>query len=337
MKRVVFFGRVLALFAVLTVTLFSFGCTKKEGGAAAETVVKIGKFPGCSWNAQIPIAYKKGFFDEVFAGENVKFEFYTFVNGPAATEAFLSGELDIVDGIGDQPIVAGIGNGVKITVLSATSAMGSNIGIVVPDGSPIKNSSQLKGRKIGVHLGTNIHKSVIGVLSDAGIAEEEVSIVNITTASDGFAALARGDIEAYAQNRAYLIAGAKKDGLGNLIADFENYPAYGYIVARTEFIEKNPDFFKKFLKAAYKAQLYYDDNREDAYQILGEFYDIGTDGARLNNEGADIFLGITDKEYKHLRLTYQFLLDKGLIYSKIDDLDSHVDGDLINGIISAGL
>lgn len=318
---------------MIAVLLFS-GCTKKE--AAQEITVRIGYFPANTWSAQIPIAYHKGFLEEAFAGENVKFEFIRFVNGPAANEAFASGALDIVNGIGDQPIVAAIGNGVKVTVLSSTSSQGPNIGVIAPDNSSIKSADDLKNKKIGIYIGTNAHKSLLGVLSDAGIAEKDVSLVNITTGSDGIAALARGDIDAYTLSRVFLIEQAKEHGLGNLVATFENNPLATFIVVRTEFLQANQELVRKFLSAAYKAQLWINENKEESYEILGKFYDVGTGDARLNNQNSNIFLGISEREYKHLRLTYEFLVDKELIHNRIDDLDSHIDGTLINEIIKGG-
>jgi aliphatic sulfonates family ABC transporter substrate-binding protein len=325
--------KILLLIAFFTAVAAVFGCTKKEGASDKQSVIRIGYFPGNTWSAQIPVAYRKGFFDEAFAGEDIKIEFFSFANGPAANEAFASGELDIVNGIGDQPIVAGIGNGLKITVVSPTSAQGSNIGVIVPDKSPINGVAQLKGKKIGVYIGTYVHKSLLGILSDAGIAEEEVGLVNISAGSDGIAALARGDIDAYIPIQALLIDQAGKQGLGKHIATFENYPAYAFIVARTEFLQNNPELVQKFLRAIYKAQLWIDGNKEESYELLGDFYGVGTEGARLNNEGANIFLGVSEREYKQLQYTYEFLLKKELLRSKIDDLDSHIDGSLINKII----
>jgi sulfonate transport system substrate-binding protein len=325
----------LQVMLLILVSLFLFsGCTKKDNAVSSEqTSIRIGYFPGNTWSAQIPIAYNKGFFDEAFAGENIKIEFFGFVNGPAANEAFASGALDIVNGIGDQPIVAGIGNGLKITVVSSTSAQGSNIGVIVPDTSPIDGVAQLKGKKIGVYIGTYVHKSLLGILADASIAEDEVSLVNITTGSDGIAALSRGDIDAYTPIQALLIEQAKKQGLGKHIATFENYPAYAFIVARTEFLRDNPELVRKFLKAIYRAQLWIDENKEESYVILGDFYGVGAEGARLNNQDANIFLGISDREYKQLQYTYEFLIKKGLLYNKINDLNSHIDGSLMSDVI----
>ncbi|MDR2400559.1 MAG: ABC transporter substrate-binding protein [Deferribacteraceae bacterium] len=328
-EKVFSLKRTMILLAILSLIIF--GCTKKD--KTQDITVKIGYFPANTWSAQIPIAYKKGFFDEAFAGENIKIDFFSFVNGPAANEAFAAGELDIVNGIGDQPIIAGIGNGLKITVVSPTSAQGKNIGVIVSDNSPINGVEDLKNKKIGVYTGTYVHKSLLGILSDVGIAEEDVGLMNISAGNDGISALSRGDIDAYIPIQALLIDQARKQGLGKHIATFENYPAYAFIVANTDFLQKNTELVQKFLKAIYRAQLWIDKNREESYEILGDFYGISTEGARLNNQGADIFLGISDKEYEQLRYTCKFLTDKGLIHTKIDDLDAHIDGTLINDVI----
>jgi sulfonate transport system substrate-binding protein len=320
------------LAGIMIVSAVISGCNRKgsSGSANEKKTIRVANFTWATWNAQIFVAYQKGFFDEVFAEDNVNVELIGFANGPAVNEAFATGAVDIVNGIGDQPILAGIANGLKITVLSATSAQGKNIGVIVPDNSPIKDVSQLRGKKIGIYIGTYVHKSLLGVLSDAGITEDDVSLVNITTGSDGFAALIRGEVDGYVAMQGLIIDQARKQGLGNLIANFENYPASSFIVIRDEFFHNNPELVKKFLTAVKKAQRWIEENREESYEIIGELSGIGTEGTRLNNQGADIFLGITDKERNNIRSTYEFLVKKGLIHVKIDNLDSRIDGSLIN-------
>jgi ABC-type nitrate/sulfonate/bicarbonate transport system substrate-binding protein len=177
---------------------------------------------------------------------------------------------------------------------------------------------------------------LLGILGDAGITEDDVSLVNITTGSDGFAALTRGDVDGYVAMQGLIIEQAKKQGLGNLIANFEKYPASSFIVVRDEFLHENPELVKKFLTAVNRAQLWIENNREESYEVIGELSGIGAEGVGLNNRGADIFLGITDKERNNIRSTYEFLIKKDLLHTRVDDLDSHIDGSLINGIIKGG-
>jgi sulfonate transport system substrate-binding protein len=333
MKRLLF-----SVVGAIIISAVVFGCTKKDSSNRAneKKIIRVANFTWATWNAQVFVAYQKGFFDEVFAEDNVIVELIGFANGPAVNEAFASGAVDIVNGIGDQPIVAGIGNGLKITVLSATSTQGKNIGVIVPDNSSIKNAGQLKGKKIGIYIGTYVHKSLLGVLADAGITEDDVSLVNITTGSDGFAALIRGDVDGYVAMQGLIIDQAQKQGLGNLIANFENYPAGSFIVIRDEFLHDNPELVRKFLIAVNRAQLWIEDNREESYQVIGELSGIEAENVRLNNQGASIFLGITGRERANIRSTYEFIVNKGLLHTKVDDLDSHIDGSLINEIISGG-
>jgi sulfonate transport system substrate-binding protein len=330
MKKILF----SAILGVVIVSAAILGCTKKDAPQAGEKkTIRVANFTWATWNAQVFVAYQKGFFDEVFAEDNVTVELIGFANGPAVNEAFATGAVDIVNGIGDQPIVAGIANGIKISVLSATAAQGKNIGIIAPDNSSIKNAKGLKGKKIGIYIGTYVHKSLLGVLADEGITEDDVSLVNITTGSDGFAALIRGDVDAYVAMQGLIIEQAKRQGLGNLIADFDKYPASSFIVIRNEFLNSNQELVKKFLTATYKAQRWIEDNKEESYEVIGALSGIAPEDVRFNNQGADIFLGITDRERGNIRSTYGFLLKKELLHTKIDSLDSHIDGSLINKII----
>jgi sulfonate transport system substrate-binding protein len=327
----------IAIFGAVIISAVIFGCTKKEALQAGEKkTIRLAYFNWGTWNAQLFVAYQKGFFDEVFAEDNVTVELIGFANGPAVNEAFATGAVDMVNGIGDQPIVAGIANGLKITVLSSTAAQGKNIGVIAPDDSSIKNAKGLRGKKIGIYIGTYVHKSLLKILSDEGITEDDVSLVNITTGSDGFAALIRGDVDAYVAMQGLIIEQAKKQGLGNLIANFDKYPASSFIVIRNEFLNNNQELVKKFLTAIYKAQRWIEDNKEESYEVIGVLSGLTSEDVRFNNQGADIFLGITDRERGNIRSTYEFLLEKGLLHTKIDDLDSHIDGTLINEIIKGG-
>ena len=111
-------------------TTISAGSSLEESSTGNRTI-RLGNFPFSIWNEQILVAYQKGYFEEALEGTNTTIEITDFANGPAANEAFVAGDLDIINGIGDQPVVVGIGNGVKTTVLAGAAKQGENIGVTM--------------------------------------------------------------------------------------------------------------------------------------------------------------------------------------------------------------
>lgn len=327
--------KMLAFVLVLSLALGVFaGCAStskdtasKDDEKTGETIIRVAHFPFAIWNDQFIIAYEKGFFDEVFAEDNVKIQVSEFENGPAANEAFLSGQIDFVNGIGDQPIVIGIGNGVETTIVSGAAKQGANIGIISPKDAGISKAEDLKGKRIGVFVGTYVHKSLIGILSDAGIDEKDVDIVNITSTSDADAAFESGDIDAYLAMSSYYIHTKVEDEGFVKIADCSNHAAYSYDVVSNEFMENHPELLEKFMKALYRAEQWINKNQQESYEIIAEYAGIDIERAQYTNQDAVRTL-VWDEDYeKNLEETYEFLKSHQLITNELteDDIKSHIN------------
>lgn len=308
-----------------------------ESGSAAssneERVIRLGNFPFSIWNAQIIIAYQNGYFDEVFADKNVKIEITDFANGPAANEAFVAGDLDIINGIGDQPVIIGIGNEVDTKILSGAAKQGENIGIIAPKESKINSPSDLKGKRIGVFIGTYVHKSVIGILNDAGIDEDEVELVNISSTSDATAAFDSGDIDAYLSMSGDYIQEKLAEGYVKVV-DCSAHPAYSYIVASSDFVDNNQDILELFFEALVKAQNYIETDTEAAYQIIADFAELDVETVKNTIEGAQIQLAWDDEYKQNLIDTYDFLYTHDMITIELseEDILGKVDTTIIDGL-----
>ncbi|MBP3263208.1 ABC transporter substrate-binding protein [Pseudobutyrivibrio sp.] len=335
--------KIIGLGLVLSLTLGLFvGCgqasakaseNKSEAADANEQrVIRLGNFPFSIWNAQIIVAYQNGYFDEVFEGKNVDVEITDFANGPAANEAFVAGDLDIINGIGDQPIVVGIANGVDTKILSGAAKQGENIGVIAPGDRGITSTADLKGKKVGVYIGTYVHKSIIGILNDAGLSEEDVELVNISSTSDASAAFASGDIDAYLSMSGDYIH-EKVDGEGYVVVnDCANHPAFSYIVASAKFVDENQDILADFYDALDKAQKFIDENTDEAYSIIAEFSDYDVDTVRYTIENADIQLAWDEDYEQNLLETYDFLFSHEMITTELseDDILDRVDTSIID-------
>lgn len=334
MKRV---KKIIATLLVFSIVLSIVACGQEKNSnlssdvantaSSEKQVIRIGNFQNCVWNAQIMIAVHNGYFDEVFKDKGISVEVINFANGPAVNEAFIAGELDIVNGIGDQPIIVGMTNNVDTTILAGASKQGENIGIIAPSSANINSATDLKGKRIGVYVGTYVHKSLIGILNDAGISEDEVEIVNITSASDASAAFESGDIDAYLSMSGDYIY-EKVNGEGFIkVADLSNHPAYSYIVADTKFVNDNQDTLDDFFKAIKKAEDWIKENPDEAYEALGEFAGMDPEAVKHTIKGADIQFEF-DNDYKqNLLVTYDFLLSKDMITSTLteDEIFSRID------------
>jgi sulfonate transport system substrate-binding protein len=140
------------------------------------------------------IAHAKGWIDDEFKADGGKVEWLFFKGaGPAVNEALSTGQLDFAFQ-GDLPAIVARAAGLKTRLILATGAR-SNIVIGVPPDSPLKTVADLRGKRVSLFRGTNMHLPALRLLDAHGLTEKDLRIVNLDTAGY-LAALSTRDIDA---------------------------------------------------------------------------------------------------------------------------------------------
>lgn len=161
-----------------------------------------------------------------------------FPNGPDLNEAFIADHLDI--GIyGDTPAVVAHAQGFQGKLLGF-DCVGMNTWLLTPKAG-IKTVEELKGKVVGVALGSYMHRFVLGLLRQHGLTGR-VKVVHMLP-RDGAPALERGDVAAFAApiNMGPLLA---QQGFP-VLAEAEQYPTLlgtSVIVISPKLLERLPQF-----------------------------------------------------------------------------------------------
>ena len=118
---------------------------------------------------------------------------YAFPNGPDLNEAFLAGTLDL--GVyGDTPALVARSRDFEGRLIGFEE-VGMNVWLLTPKGG-VTNVKQLAGKVVATSLGSYMHRYLIGLLKQAGIADSVK--VTYLLPRDAEPALASGSIAAYA-------------------------------------------------------------------------------------------------------------------------------------------
>lgn len=335
--------RLISLLAIIAIMASLVGCGSnektKESSKGANSVAVAVKTDGLvirsslfatpAYDNQLYIAKEKGFFDKEFAKDNITLEFQKFTNGPAANEALIAGKIDIAHAIGDQPMITGIAAGSNATALTTLSRQSATQGIYISGNSKISTVEDLKGKKIGLGIGTFTHKSVIAILEKHGISEDDVKLVNLTSPSENLAALAKGDIDAFAGNYATLYESLNNGKVKQLV-DFGDYPAYTFLVVSNKFIKTYPEVTQRLLNVIVETQNWVDKNPEEAAKIVATFTGQNYDAVYKLRSQVDFKLGITEEDINQLKYTYNFVLSHGYVSNKINDLSILYNNTFVN-------
>ncbi|MET8003880.1 taurine ABC transporter substrate-binding protein [Nonomuraea glycinis] len=203
-----------------------------------------------------------------------------FDSGASINTAFVARSVDIA-AIGSSPVARGLSAPLNIPyqVAFVLDVAGDNEALVARNGSGIATVKDLRGKKVATSFASTSHYSLLAALSQAGVAESEVNIIDLEP-QDILASWTRGDIDA-AYTWLPTLAEVKKTGK-TLISSRElataGKPTLDLGVVSTAFIQAHPDAVDAWRKVEAKAlQLIADDPGEAAAAV----------GAELNLAAAD--------------------------------------------------
>jgi sulfonate transport system substrate-binding protein len=215
----------------------------------------------------LPAALDQGFFDEEGLDVDIADPFATGVDMLNALE---SGEIDIAQ-VG-VPAIGAIASGMDLVLLGNYTGSAVQLGIdetmavVAREGSGIDEDdpSTIEGMSIGVSVGTISHLYLLGMLSDLGLSEGDVDIVN-TDPPDMPVALETEGVDAIVVWDPWPIVATQDVEGAYEVSRGEGYIAFiGYIVAERDYVEQNPEAVESFLAARAKADAWMREHPDEA-------------------------------------------------------------------------
>jgi sulfonate transport system substrate-binding protein len=168
-----------------------------------------------------------------------------FPGGPQLLEALNVGALDF--GItGEAPPIFAQAAGAPIIYIANEPAAPASEAILVPKDSPIRSVGGLKGRKIALNKGSNVHYLLVKVLASAGLQYSDITPVFLTP-SDARAAFEHGDVDAWAIWDPFQ-ASAESAIQARTLANGEGLVANRqFYLGERGFVEAHPDAIKALL------------------------------------------------------------------------------------------
>ena len=238
----------MSLLVVAIILTFSAcsGGSKDVDGKQASTTLRVGYISAVGGTSDHPSlvgpegwARHKGILDsELKKIGFTKTTYVSFSNGPNLNEALAAGELDL--GIyGDTPAIVAKAGGHKTRLINF-SQVGMNVWLV-GNKKGIKSIEELKGKTVATSKGSYMYRYLVGLLEREGL-KNEVTITHLLP-NDAEAALARGDIAAYAApttNGPLLVE--KGYPLLDEARNHPDLPGSSITVVTEAFVEARPDF-----------------------------------------------------------------------------------------------
>jgi sulfonate transport system substrate-binding protein len=119
-----------------------------------------------------------------------------FPSGPPLLEAINVGAIDFGN-TGESPPIFAQAAGAPIRYVAYEPPAPKGEAILIPKDSPLKSVADLKGKKVALNKGANVHYLLVKALEKAGIKYSEITPVFLAPA-DARAAFERGSVDAWA-------------------------------------------------------------------------------------------------------------------------------------------
>lgn len=277
--------------------------------AAADTnVIRLGVQPGVAISE---VSQYTRILDDYLAKKGIELQYVEFTYGPSMVESLAANQIDIAL-MGNLPVFTGVSNGTQLKVIYLTLLSENGInGIVAGKDSKIKSISDLKGKNVGVPIGSAAHLALELILNTENLTIDDVNLVNVSSA-DIAASISNNEIDAGALWETNLTKAVLRSG-GTLIATSKSVMEdQTFAVASEAFLNDNQDMANYFLAGLIQVENYIIENPKESVEGISER--TGDDVEAWNYVyGLSKAVGFTEDTYETAKLAKDFLEQNDLI------------------------
>jgi len=252
-------------------------CLAWAAAPAAADPITVGTSRDPNNGAQVLIAEQKGFFKEAGLDVSVKY----FPSGGDLMTAFVGGSLDY-GSAGAIPVLTLRARPFPLKVIAQMSDISGAQHLVV--GKTVSGLDELKGKKIGVMLGTASEAFYKAIVKHYGLDAGSLTVINMAP-TDMTTAFVRGDVDAIVLWEP-AAAKARQLGDGKILlsgtTDFRGaapeprrvYGDHALLFANEKTLAARPDEAAAIVKALKMASDFIAGQRDEAVALLAKVYEL---------------------------------------------------------------
>jgi NitT/TauT family transport system substrate-binding protein len=304
--------------------------------AASAEPLKIAYSDWPGWVAW-EVAIQKKLFEK--KGVAVEFAWFDYV---ASMDAFSAGKVDAVTITNGDALVTGAAGAKSVMILVNDYSNGNDMVVAQPG---VAKVADLKGKKVGVEVGFVSHLLLLEGLKKAGLAEKDVTLVNMPT-NEAAQVLASGDVSAIVAWQPN--SGQALEQVPGSKPVFTSAEAPGLIydtlAVRPDSLASRKEDWKKVVEVWYEALALIEDpkTRPEAVKIMAsragvapEKYEKLMAGTRFLSLKEALATGEKKDGFSSLygssRISNEFQV-ANKVYEKSQDVDSYIDFSLMRSL-----
>ncbi|MDN4059704.1 sulfonate ABC transporter substrate-binding protein [Massilia sp. YIM B02769] len=208
----------------------------------------------------------RGTLEARLAAQKIAVKWTEFPAGPVLLEGLNVGSIDFGT-VGEAPPIFAQAAGARLVYVGHEPASPGSEAIVVPKTSTLRTLADLRGKKIALNKGSNVHFLLVKALEKAGIPYSAIQPVYLPPA-DARAAFERGSVDAWVIWDPFLAAAEQQLG-ARVLADGRNLVSnHQFYLAARSFAEKHADLNRILIEEIAKVDAWGKANPGEVSTIL---------------------------------------------------------------------
>lgn len=240
--------------------------------------------------------------EHCFAQQGISVLWSEFPAGPQLLHALQNNEIDFGT-TGEVPPIFAQASGNAVTYIAWEPPAPSSVGIVVPHDSDIRTINDLRGKRISVNKGSNVHWLLLQLLEEAGIGLDELKVVYTPpkyplTASDYLS------VDAWMMWDPLLSAAESNPELRVLVNGEGRVRNHQFYLARRDYVEQHDDILRQLVESLQQTGLFIDSHRHEASMLLAQ---------ELGLEIASVERALTRRSHKTRAMAFEVIKEQQTI------------------------
>jgi sulfonate transport system substrate-binding protein len=208
----------------------------------------------------------RGTLEKRLSAQGITVQWLEFPAGPQLLEGLNAGAVD-VGTVGETPPIFAQAAGVDFVYVGNEPPAPHAEAIIVPHDSPIHSVADLRGKKVALNKGSNVHYLLVEALKKAGLSYADIQPVYLAPA-DARAAFSQGSVDAWAIWDPYLAAIERQSSVRTIATGDGLVRNTQYYLATRKFATAQPQLLHALLEELDSVDKWSRDNVPEAAKLL---------------------------------------------------------------------
>ncbi|QDK99248.1 sulfonate ABC transporter substrate-binding protein [Acinetobacter tandoii] len=214
----------------------------------------------------LPIVKERGTLEKALAAQGVQVKWVEFPAGPQLLEGLNVGSVALGEAGEAPPIFAQAANSNLVYVANQPAAPLAEA-LIVPKNSNLKTIQDLKGKRVVLNKGSNVHYLLLKVLEANQLKLSDIQVVYLPPA-DARAAFERGAVDAWVIWDPFFAAAEQQLGARVLATGDKLVSNHQFYLADRKFAQQHPDILKTVVNELNQTTSWVAQHQQQAAQLL---------------------------------------------------------------------